>query len=195
MHPYNASSVQPAPRSGRNRLLRILLLVFLPPVAAVMVWRSRRLQVAVKVLLTLWCLFMSLFWLGAINGPSETKTTPAPAPTATATSSPTATPSSSPTAGPTPTAAPSPTSTPESPVPTPTPTTPPVVETQAPVVVPTTKPVVPEPERTSAPSAPASVYFKNCDEAKAAGAAPLHRGDPGYRSALDRDGDGVACER
>ncbi|WP_181782223.1 excalibur calcium-binding domain-containing protein, partial [Pseudonocardia pini] len=27
-----------------------------------------------------------------------------------------------------------------------------------------------------------------------AGAAPLHRGDAGYRSALDRDGDGVACE-
>lgn len=39
-----------------------------------------------------------------------------------------------------------------------------------------------------------SAYFKNCAEAKAAGAAPLHRGDPGYRSALDRDGDGVACE-
>ncbi|UXX97613.1 excalibur calcium-binding domain-containing protein [Streptomyces sp. AD2-2] len=23
---------------------------------------------------------------------------------------------------------------------------------------------------------------------------PLHRGDPGYDSHLDRDGDGVACE-
>ncbi|MEU8794622.1 excalibur calcium-binding domain-containing protein [Streptomyces sp. NPDC048643] len=32
------------------------------------------------------------------------------------------------------------------------------------------------------------------DAARAAGAAPLHRGDPGYRSELDRDGDGVACE-
>ncbi|MFD4655865.1 excalibur calcium-binding domain-containing protein [Kitasatospora sp. NPDC058444] len=40
-----------------------------------------------------------------------------------------------------------------------------------------------------------SAYFKNCAEAKAAGKAPLHRGDPGYRSELDRDGDGVACER
>ena len=29
---------------------------------------------------------------------------------------------------------------------------------------------------------------------RAAGAAPLHRGDPGYRSGLDRDGDGIACE-
>lgn len=34
----------------------------------------------------------------------------------------------------------------------------------------------------------------NCSEARAAGAAPLHRGEPGYRSGLDRDGDGVACE-
>ncbi|WP_328933243.1 MULTISPECIES: excalibur calcium-binding domain-containing protein [unclassified Streptomyces] len=38
------------------------------------------------------------------------------------------------------------------------------------------------------------VYYKDCDAARAAGAAPLHRGDPGYRSELDRDGDGVACE-
>jgi hypothetical protein len=28
----------------------------------------------------------------------------------------------------------------------------------------------------------------------AAGAAPIHRGEPGYSSKLDRDGDGVACE-
>ncbi|MFN0026377.1 MAG: excalibur calcium-binding domain-containing protein, partial [Acidimicrobiales bacterium] len=26
------------------------------------------------------------------------------------------------------------------------------------------------------------------------GAAPLYTGDPGYRAALDRDSDGVACE-
>ena len=38
-------------------------------------------------------------------------------------------------------------------------------------------------------------YFSNCDEAKSAGAAPLHAGSPGYRSGLDRDGDGVACEK
>jgi hypothetical protein len=29
---------------------------------------------------------------------------------------------------------------------------------------------------------------------RAAGAAPLYRGQPGYSSRLDRDGDGVACE-
>jgi hypothetical protein len=26
------------------------------------------------------------------------------------------------------------------------------------------------------------------------GAAPVHRGDPGYSSKLDRDGDGIGCE-
>ncbi|MFW2351108.1 excalibur calcium-binding domain-containing protein [Qipengyuania sp.] len=38
------------------------------------------------------------------------------------------------------------------------------------------------------------VYFANCDAARAAGAAPIYRGQPGYRPALDRDNDGVACE-
>lgn len=39
-----------------------------------------------------------------------------------------------------------------------------------------------------------AVYFENCDAARAAGAAPVRRGDPGYRRGLDRDDDGVACE-
>ncbi|WP_067433536.1 excalibur calcium-binding domain-containing protein [Nocardioides jensenii] len=39
-----------------------------------------------------------------------------------------------------------------------------------------------------------STYFKNCDAARAAGAAPVHSGDPGYGRHLDRDGDGVGCE-
>ncbi|MDN5875721.1 MAG: DUF1524 domain-containing protein [Brevibacterium sp.] len=39
-----------------------------------------------------------------------------------------------------------------------------------------------------------SVYFENCTAARDAGAAPVHRGDPGYASHLDRDGDGVGCE-
>ncbi|MVU84086.1 calcium-binding protein [Nocardia sp. ET3-3] len=38
------------------------------------------------------------------------------------------------------------------------------------------------------------VYFKNCTEARNAGAAPILNGEPGYRPALDRDNDGVACE-
>lgn len=43
-------------------------------------------------------------------------------------------------------------------------------------------------------SAPTSTYFENCDAARAAGAAPVYVGDPGYGGHLDRDGDGVACE-
>ncbi|CAN7549297.1 excalibur calcium-binding domain-containing protein [Pararhizobium sp. LjRoot238] len=37
-------------------------------------------------------------------------------------------------------------------------------------------------------------YFPNCAAARAAGAAPIYAGEPGYRRKLDRDGDGVACE-
>ena len=36
--------------------------------------------------------------------------------------------------------------------------------------------------------------FANCSEARAAGAAPVRRGDPGYAPKLDRDNDGVGCE-
>jgi hypothetical protein len=37
-------------------------------------------------------------------------------------------------------------------------------------------------------------YYANCSAVRSAGRAPLHRGQVGYRPALDRDGDGVACE-
>ncbi|WP_052593542.1 excalibur calcium-binding domain-containing protein [Luteipulveratus mongoliensis] len=40
-----------------------------------------------------------------------------------------------------------------------------------------------------------SVYYKNCDAVRAAGKAPLHAGEPGYRLKLDRDRDGIACDR
>ena len=39
-----------------------------------------------------------------------------------------------------------------------------------------------------------SAYYGSCADARAAGAAPLYQGDPGYRGALDRDKDGIACE-
>lgn len=41
---------------------------------------------------------------------------------------------------------------------------------------------------------PSGVSFRNCKEAWAAGAAPLRRGQPGYRPEMDGDGDGIACE-
>jgi len=71
----------------------------------------------------------------------------------------------------------------------------------------TTCPDQPLPDGTStipltiAPATPATqpptsedVYYENCAAARAAGAAPLYRGDPGYRSDMDGDDDGIACE-
>lgn len=37
-------------------------------------------------------------------------------------------------------------------------------------------------------------YWRRCDDARAAGTAPIYRGEPGYREGLDRDYDGIACE-
>jgi hypothetical protein len=45
------------------------------------------------------------------------------------------------------------------------------------------------------PAGRAGVYYPNCAAARAAGAAPIRRGEPGYGAHLDRDGDGKACER
>lgn len=53
---------------------------------------------------------------------------------------------------------------------------------------------VPAPEPAPAPAPAPSVYYENCTAVRAAGAAPIHAGDPGYSRDLDRDGDGVACE-
>ena len=39
-----------------------------------------------------------------------------------------------------------------------------------------------------------STYYRNCTAARAAGAAPVRVGDPGYGPHLDRDRDGVGCE-
>ncbi len=50
------------------------------------------------------------------------------------------------------------------------------------------------PEPVTPPKAPTSVYYANCTAVRAAGADPIRRGQPGYSSKLDRDGDGIACE-
>jgi hypothetical protein len=39
-----------------------------------------------------------------------------------------------------------------------------------------------------------SVFYRRCADARAAGAAPIYEGQPGYRPELDGDGDGIACE-
>jgi hypothetical protein len=43
-------------------------------------------------------------------------------------------------------------------------------------------------------SGSSSVYYRNCSDARAAGVAPIYRGQPGYAAHLDRDNDGIACE-
>ncbi len=70
-----------------------------------------------------------------------------------------------------------------------TPTTP---RSAAPAVRSTRTPAVAR--RTTTTKASAPVRYKNCDAARAAHAAPIYRGQPGYRIQLDRNRDGVACE-
>lgn len=36
--------------------------------------------------------------------------------------------------------------------------------------------------------------WRGCDDARAAGTAPIYRGEPGYREGMDGDSDGIACE-
>ena len=81
-------------------------------------------------------------------------------------------------------------------------------ETASPVATVAPEPAdQPAPEPTHAPSqtdapapaplaepAPQAAYYPNCSVARAAGVAPLLRGQPGYAPKLDRDNDGVACE-
>jgi hypothetical protein len=62
------------------------------------------------------------------------------------------------------------------------------------VVVPADEPLSdPDPE-ADVNTADIPTHFSSCKAARAAGAAPLHRGEPGYSSKLDKDGDGTACE-
>lgn len=89
------------------------------------------------------------------------------------------------------------------------PVEPPIVETPlaiveappapAPVVEAPPAPPEPAPAPVVEPPAPAPaapvVTYANCDEVKAAGAAPLSSGQPGYQKKLDRDGDGIACDK
>lgn len=61
-------------------------------------------------------------------------------------------------------------------------------------------PPAPAPAPVQAAPAPAPApqggSFRNCAAARAAGVrTPIHRGEPAYAPHLDRDNDGVACER
>ena len=73
--------------------------------------------------------------------------------------------------------------------------------TPAPPAAPAPAPVAEKPapapteEQAPAPDNSSSVYYKNCDAVRKAHADPLYAGQPGYSRKLDRDGDGVACEK
>ncbi|HKT57236.1 MAG TPA: excalibur calcium-binding domain-containing protein [Microbacterium sp.] len=54
--------------------------------------------------------------------------------------------------------------------------------------------VTPKATTPTQTTAPGSVSYANCAAVRAAGKAPLYRGQPGYSRRLDRDGDGIACE-
>lgn len=57
---------------------------------------------------------------------------------------------------------------------------------------------VPAPAPIYAPPAPdggGAVSYGSCAEARAAGAAPIYAGQPGYSTKLDRDRDGIACDK
>jgi hypothetical protein len=47
---------------------------------------------------------------------------------------------------------------------------------------------------TADAAAQVPVYFSGCNAARAADAAPIYEGQPGYRSEMDGDSDGIACE-
>ena len=52
-----------------------------------------------------------------------------------------------------------------------------------------------KPAPAPAAPAPAAVYYKNCTAVRAAGAAPIYAGTPGYAKHLDADGDGIGCDK
>lgn len=56
--------------------------------------------------------------------------------------------------------------------------------------------LLPNPEEASKSgvSGTNGVFYSDCDAARDAGAAPINRGEPGYRPDLDSDNDGIACE-
>lgn len=68
---------------------------------------------------------------------------------------------------------------------------PPPAEIAAPPPVETAAPTpAPAPDSAAGPD----VHYANCAAARAAGVAPILRGEPGYRAKLDGDSDGIACE-
>ncbi|MER6477852.1 excalibur calcium-binding domain-containing protein [Streptomyces filamentosus] len=209
-NPYQpAPAWQPPRRWWQHPALIVTLLVLLPPVGIVLAWLGRwtnRTKTVATVLSALWFVVVMVMDPPEEPGAGD----PKPAVTAPATPTPTEEPSTEAPA-PTPepateaptTEAPTPTPEPTTEAPTPDPTTP-EPTTEAPKPAPTTpKPATPKPKppapttrpaETAEPEPDPAPYYANCTAVRAAGADPIHVGEPGYGRHLDRDGDGVACE-
>lgn len=137
---------------------------------------------------------IGLVLFNPFTGGDDAATTAAPTTGAETTPAPEGTPTAPETAAPTTTSYPTTTPTHEpthtpSQTPSETPTESQSSTPESPSITPTTDPTT-EPASTSE-----AVAYKNCAEVRAAGKAPLHRGEPGYSAELDRNGDGVACEK
>jgi hypothetical protein len=52
----------------------------------------------------------------------------------------------------------------------------------------------PAPVEAAPDPSPSSVIYQNCAAVRAAGAAPIRVGEPGFSSKFDGDSDGVGCE-
>ncbi|GHA64482.1 excalibur calcium-binding domain-containing protein [Streptomyces termitum] len=200
-HPYQPPPAwRPQRRWWQHPALIITLLVLLPPAGIALAWLGHwttRTKAVASVLSGLW------FLLVLVIPPEEKAPEGDPKPAVTASPAPAPTSES-----------PSPEPTTESPSPEPTTATPtPEPTTEAPSPDPTTRAPEPEPEpttqapKTLKPKLPPQTtrppetaepdpepYYANCAAVRAAGAAPIYAGDPGYSRKLDRDGDGVACE-
>lgn len=50
-------------------------------------------------------------------------------------------------------------------------------------------------ETTTTTAAVTAVSYASCAEARAAGVAPISKGQPGYSTRLDADKDGIACDK
>ena len=193
-----------------SRMVGIAFLVLLA-IPALVVWvRARKLTDGSRGLTTSTLVILfGAFILGAALAPSSAPTAeavppapveqaavpPAPQPLVAAPTAPQAVPAPQPLVqAPPPTAAPAPRVAPAPPVKPEPPVAPaPRVKPEPPVAPAPRVAPTPVPE-TQAGESSSAVYYKNCTAARAAGAAPIQKGEPGYRSALDRDGDGTACD-
>lgn len=140
---------------------------------------------------------------GGLNGPRPADDAPHALETTAPIEAPATTPSAKPSASAKPTASASPMAS-AKPTASPKASEPPASTAPVPLVAKPEGPVqsvepAPAPP-AAAPAAPPppppapSVYYKNCDAVRAAGAAPIYLGDPGYAKHLDRDNDGIGCE-